>query len=110
MLAKKEYITSKPYKIQNGDSLSIIARDNNTSVSAILALNKLTNTNIRAGREILIPIDTEKPIKDLRSYHIVKRGDSLSKIAKDNNTSIKNIMHINGLKNHNIVIGNKLYI
>lgn len=111
-LAKNEYIKTKPYVVNPGDSLSKIAQANKTTVASIMSLNKMKNSTIRQGKEILIPINNNKEInKDLnRKYHIVKPGDSLIKIAKRNDTSVKKLMAMNNLPNHNIVIGKKLYL
>jgi LysM repeat protein len=41
--------------------------------------------------------------------YVVKKGDSLSKIAKDNNVSLENLIKLNGIKNPNsIKVGQKL--
>ncbi|MGC9053755.1 MAG: LysM peptidoglycan-binding domain-containing protein, partial [Candidatus Hydrogenedens sp.] len=43
--------------------------------------------------------------------YIIKQGDTLSKIAKENNTNIKNIMELNNLnENSNLQIGQKIIL
>ena len=50
-------VKGKPrsYTVSRGDTLSEIAQRYNTSVSKILRYNKLSNSTIRVGQEILIP-------------------------------------------------------
>ncbi len=43
------------YHIKRGDSLYELAREFNTSVSILTALNKLDNTTIRIGQRIILP-------------------------------------------------------
>jgi hypothetical protein len=41
--------------VQPGDTLFSLARRYNTTVEAIMALNRLSNTNIRVGQQLMIP-------------------------------------------------------
>ncbi len=41
--------------VQPGDTLFSLARRYNTSVEAIMSLNRLSNTNIRVGQQLMIP-------------------------------------------------------
>ncbi len=116
------------YTVQKGDSLAKIAKKHKVSLSALLKTNGMTRaTIIRVGQEISIPapeasaevtpalaetpktestnIETEE-----LSVYVVKKGDYLSKIAKNHKTTVKQLMSINNLKNHNIRIGQKLKI
>ncbi|MBT4963452.1 MAG: transglycosylase SLT domain-containing protein [Francisellaceae bacterium] len=109
-LAKNEYIKSMPYTIQIGDSLSMLAEKNHTSIEAIIKLNNMSNNNIVIGKNIIIPIGTNKNMPNDRKFHLIKTGDSLIKIAKEHDTSVKTLMAINNLHNHNIVLGKTLFI
>lgn len=46
---------SSGYTIKSGDTLSAIARRNNTTVAKIKAANGMTSDNIRAGKTLKIP-------------------------------------------------------
>ena len=53
----KEKESNKIYVVESGDCLSVIAMDNNTSVSSIVALNGLSNADaIREGQELIIAV------------------------------------------------------
>jgi len=47
---------------------------------------------------------------DLRLYHVVKNGDSLSAIAHAYKTSVKTLQELNGKKGERIVIGSRLQV
>lgn len=128
------------HKIQSGDSLSVIAQKYNTSSRAIQKLNGMKNARIRAGKTLLIPIPADKsdsvlaklssniqlasqntkndvskqshkPEQSHKKIHIVKQGDSLWEIAKNHNTSMKNIAAWNNLNlKTNLKLGQKLAI
>jgi len=54
--------------------------------------------------------DTIKPKKET-DYHIISSGDTLSKIAKNYNLSLEEIIENNNLNNpNNVSIGDKIYI
>ena len=102
------------YKVKKGDTLIKIAKKFRVSVSEIKKTNKLKSSKLYAGQIIKIPIpkkivsETSKPVK-YRIY-TVKKGDTLIKIAKKFNVSVKEIKKINRLKSNNIRIGQKLKI
>ena len=116
------------YKVQKGDSLAKIAKKNKVSLNKILELNGMDRSSIiRVGQEIAIPApdpsaevvpapttapkteSTNVETEEL-SVYIVKKGDYLGKIARKHKMSVKQLMAINNLKNHNIRIGQKLNV
>jgi len=50
------------YKVQSGDSLSRIARNNGTTVVALQTANGMTNTNLRVGQVLKIPNAAIDPV------------------------------------------------
>lgn len=95
------------YIVKSGDSLYKIANIYNTTVSEIMTLNNLKNTNLSIGQELKIPNNSSS--ESLTTY-IVKSGDSLWSIARRFNTSVDEIVKINNLKNDLLSIGQILLI
>lgn len=94
------------HRIVPGDSLSTIARRYGTSVSALMALNGLRNHNIRAGRTLILPGNSQA--RQLPAAvasagpggadeYIIRRGDSLWSIARRFNVSQQQLIAWNGI-------------
>ncbi len=103
------------YKVKSGDSLSVIARDHQTTMQVIRSANVLKGNNIRAGQYLLVPTST----KDESTYslsaanrlaktqstsrgnykvtHKVASGDSLWSIARANKVSHQSLAKWNGM-------------
>jgi len=93
------------YTIRRGDSLSEIAAQFEISVADIKTFNQLTNARIRAGDTLLLPIPAEQQIE-----YKVKSGDSLWRIARNFDVSVKKLKQWNGLSRSNLSIGDTLTI
>ena len=113
------------YTVKKGDNLSTIAKKHHVSVSELLAANGLNRTSvIKIGQEIKIPasgmvesVPAPKAAEAVNAQvsaetetYVVKSGDSLSRIGKKHSISVKQLMAINNLKNHNIKVGQKLLV
>ena len=101
------------YTVKSGDSLYSIAQKYNTTVDAIKKLNYLTSNNLSVGQVIRIP-ETYTPEDQitLPNYinYVVKKGDNLYSIARDNNVSVDTIKQDNGLTSNTLTIGQNLKI
>lgn len=93
------------YTIQNGDTISGIARKFGISINTILWANDLKATSlIKPGNELTI-----LPVSGVA--HDVTRGQTLGSIAKLYDVSEQDILKANGISNPNqIAIGAKLII
>jgi LysM repeat protein len=92
------------YTVQSGDSLYKIAKDNDTSVNELKAINNLSSNVIQVGQKITLPSNTTQ------STYSVKSGDSLSIIAKRFGTTTSQLKSVNGLSSDVIYIGQVLTI
>lgn len=103
------YIT---YTVEAGDSLSKLARVYNTTVDEIKRINNLTSNTIVIGEELLLPNNKQEEVpEDVdTSLYVVKRGDSLWKIARDFNITVDEIISLNNLETINLQIGQTLKI
>jgi membrane-bound lytic murein transglycosylase D len=98
------------YRVKRGDTLFTLARRYGTTVGAIRATNRLGRSNaIRIGQHLGIP-SARHSLETNRLYK-VKRGDTLSEIARRHGTTIQAIKQINNLRNsHTIRTGQRLLI
>jgi N-acetylmuramoyl-L-alanine amidase len=112
---------STNYRIKRGDTLDIIARKHNTKISTLLKLNHMKlDDPLYFGRVLKVPA-REKEISDenkdeavkvstarekslppapasVTKIYKVKRGDTLDKIAKRNDTTISVLLKLNNMK------------
>ena len=117
--------TENIYVVRKGDNLSTIAKKHRVRLSELMEINSLNRSSvIKVGQEIKIPASGEvssmpeqKPaehenaqVSSEAETYVVKSGDSLSRIAKRHSTTVRQLMSINNLKNHNIRIGQKLIV
>lgn len=101
------------YTVKSGDSLYKIAMKYNTTVNEIMKLNYLTNTNLSIGQILRIPeMYTKEEDMIMPEYinYIVKKGDTIYSIAKDNNIDINTLMKDNSLTSTNLSVGQHLRI
>ncbi|WP_163327702.1 LysM peptidoglycan-binding domain-containing protein [Desulfurobacterium thermolithotrophum] len=91
------------YVVKRGDSIAKIAKNYGVSVKDIIKANNLKRPYIiRVGQKLKIPTKSRR-IERKFVYYTVKKGDSLSKIAKRFRTSIKKLIKINNLKKPYII-------
>lgn len=102
------------YRIKKGDTISHIARRHKVSPTKIIKDNNLQNPNLIFPDQVLnITIDfrfstTSKGSNDI---YTVKRGDTLTRIARIYNVTISNLVTWNNIKNPNLIYpGEKITI
>jgi len=114
------------HSVKKGESLSSIAKKYKVSLSSLMKANNLNmHSKINIGQELDIPSTNGEVIpapakaeempaapmtSEETSVYVVKKGDSLSRIAKNTHMTVAQLMSVNNLKNHNIKIGQKLQI
>ena len=125
----------KYHKVRRGENLGNIARRYGVSVNKLKKMNHLKSSRIRVGQRLKIrtyvpvsnksdkvskntsnsqfkseQVSENRQIQDGPVYHVVKRGESLGKIAHRYHTTISKIQQLNNLKGSNIQAGQKLKI
>jgi LysM repeat protein len=102
------------YIVQRGDTISGIAYRHGVSISSIVYANHIANPNrIYAGQRLAIPCASPVPPTPAPSgwYYVVRRGDTLAKIALRFGTSVWRIATANNIANPNLIYpGRRLYI
>ncbi len=128
---KKEKTAETHYVVKRGDTLEKIALRNNTTIPALMKLNNMKKGgSLHAGRRIRISADPEpekespaakneaaksgkakKKAKSDYSSYVVRKGDTLEKIAAKNNTTIAALLKLNSMKMKDpLLAGKKLKI
>ncbi len=117
---------TKSHTVKKGETLHVIAKQYNTTVSDIKNLNNLNNNNISIGQELKLAANrTELAMKDNNEIktktsesitnnkqitHKVKRGESLFLISKNYNVSVEDLKKLNQLSGNKIAPGQILII
>ena len=103
------------HKVRRGETLGLIAQRYSSSVTAIAQVNQIQNVHrLREGQDLLIPLAGRNsaasaarsvaPIsQQLPATHIVRRGDSLYRIAGRYRVNIRDILLWNNFKVDQII-------
>ncbi|GAQ16772.1 D-gamma-glutamyl-meso-diaminopimelic acid endopeptidase CwlS precursor [Oceanobacillus picturae] len=123
--------TKSTYTVKSGDTLSGIASKHNISLKNLMDWNGLNSTLIFPGNKFVVSKNggssssssgssssgsssssggSNSPSTGSAKVYTVKSGDSLSRIASQNGTTVANLKKWNNLKSDLILIGQKLNI
>ncbi len=111
--AKSAHQVGLYYRVRRGDTLSTIARRFGTSVGAIQRANGLRSPHrIRQGQRLLIPPGRSGHGTRIATViHVVRRGETLSKIARRYGVAVSTIMAANNLRSPDrIYVGQRLRV
>ncbi len=106
------------HTVRSGETLSSIADRYGTSVQTIMGLNRLKKSGyIEKGWRLKLPAGRKSPaagqvagVKQAKSQYVVKRGDTLWKIANRFGTSAKELQMVNQLRGTALSVGQVLLI
>jgi len=119
MTGNPKYITqSNSYHIvKKGDTISSISKTYNIESKKLKLYNELNSNRIFPGQKIYL--EPKHPKKNeyvtkrsipLKKYHLVKKGDTLSRIAKMYDIYIFDLVDLNGLSDFSIRKGQKIWL
>jgi len=107
------------HKVRRGETLSIIAQGYSSSIQAIAQVNRIRNIHrLREGQDLMIPLSgtlsgvgfspTSRQGPD---NYVVRRGDSLSRIASMYGVRVSDLLRWNSLKASGVIYpGQKIRI
>ncbi len=104
-------VGSITYTVQRGNTLSQIAQSYNVTVNEIVEINNIQNPNlIFPGEKLRI---TRSNVQNLNpvlqeNYYIVKKGDTLSGIARRYGVSVRYLININGIRVPNLIYSGQI--
>jgi membrane-bound lytic murein transglycosylase D len=114
------------YTVREGDTVTSVAQRFGTTAQHLRELNELGNANtIKVGAELRVPsavatlppqvlqaaarVDGRNRSRSVSAVHVVRRGDTLSGIARQHSTSVATLARINGIDpNGTLRAGQKL--
>ena len=117
-VSQKKQIATNKHVIKKGDTLSGIALKHNTSVKKIREANGLKKSDpLKIGKVLKVPTKSHaanriptSPISKSTKY-VIKKGDTLSLIARKHGTTVTKLRKTNGLqKNATLKVGKVLKV
>ena len=97
--------TGGTYTVRRGDTLSGIAKRHGTDVQALAKLNHIANPNlIHVGDVLVLPGNSGSGgTSQGGGTYTVRRGDTLSGIAKRHGTDVQTLAKLNHIANPNLI-------
>jgi len=102
----------KSYKVKAGDNLSRIAKTYDVTVSQLKNWNKLTSDIIFVNQTLTVGETETKQTTQNKSTvaYTVRPGDSLYKIAREQDTTVRRLKELNSLKSDLIFVDQLLTV
>jgi membrane-bound lytic murein transglycosylase D len=99
------------HEVRRGETLSVIAGRYSSSIQAIAQVNRIRNIHrLREGQDLMIPLSGSlsgvaySPASRQRpDNYVVRRGDSLSRIASMYGVTVRDLLRWNNLKASGII-------
>lgn len=101
------------HTVKRGETLGAIARNYDTTVRELMETNPGLSSKIQIGQKVMVPstrIESSAPAKaqpqastsapqstGKQKIYVVKRGDTLGKIAQNNRTTVRQLQSWNGI-------------
>jgi peptidoglycan lytic transglycosylase D len=117
-IPEEKRITWRKHEVKPGETLTSIASLYRTSSSSISSANSFEGDgSLSVGQKLVIPIGRSSvtyPSDDFsgpKRYYIVRRGDTLHRIASKTGSSIEQLCELNSISNrHKLRVGERLAV
>lgn len=93
-----------------GENLAIISEQYGLTINKIKTANNLKTTLVNVGQKLRVRNFDAVEEKKTDAIWIVSKGHSLYHISRKTGVSVETLKRLNGLKNNNLSIGQKLYL
>ncbi len=97
------------YTVRRGDTLGEIGERHGVSITNLKRWNGLRSSRIRVGQRLKM-YGAQTPAAPEKTTYTVRRGDTLSEIAKKHGVSVASLKQQNGLRSSRIRAGQRLTI
>lgn len=110
LLAPHTHVSYHTYTVLSGDTLYLISKKYNTTVSELKSINNLASDLLNVGQVLKVPNATVEngQSSQIANTYIVKSGDTLWSIATKNGLTVNELKSYNDLTSNNINIGQEL--
>lgn len=120
VIPPEQKIKWERHEVRRGETLAGLAKQYNTTADAIRDINGLKKNRITPGKHLLIPLDINEKKQDMsyltqaqsiRQQEIlyrVRRGETLSKIARKHNVTVADIKEWNQGIGNRVRVGQKI--
>lgn len=102
---------AKTHKVRKNETLSAIAKKYHVSVRELKSANDLAKNRIAPGTVLVLPpssaADNSEQLKTAAMYK-VKKGDTITRIARKTGVSVAELRHLNGLRKKRLKVGQVL--
>ena len=96
------------WTVQEGDALSVLAERFDCTVDQLREWNELPGDTIRIGQELVV--SSESRSRE-RAQHVVRRGETLSHIARRHGVEVQDIINLNeGLRPERLRVGQSIAV
>lgn len=120
---QSQITSSGKYKVKKGDTLSMVSRRFSIPLNQLKKMNNLTSGKIFVGQNLIVRKQKTKKSKIRKKVlsstdmdklgtdkYIVIKNDSLSSIAKKNNTNVSKLMKLNNISRNEKLIPGQILI
>lgn len=126
LLTPDQRMRVERYTVREGDTVTSVAQRFGTTAQHLRELNELSNANtIKVGAELRVPsavatlppqvlqaaarVDGRNRSRSVSAVHVVRRGDTLSGIARQHSMSVATLARLNSINaNATIRVGQRL--
>ena len=112
------------HRVVSGESLSVIARRNGTTVANLRSWNNLRTDNLRIGQQLIVrrqaaPVQTAQAAQPIaipdgheavNQYHRVQSGDTLGALAARFGTTVAQLQRWNNMNNTRLAVNRMLIV
>src|SRR3972149_5148764 len=105
------------YVVKKGDTLSMIASKYRVSVRELKSVNDMRDDKAKVGVSLIIPtsnlsknVESKTPVISDNNKYVVKKGDSISSIAKRYGVSQVELKSVNDMRDDKVKVGMRLII
>ncbi len=101
------------YRIRSGDNLIKIAKKFGMTVNSLKRLNRLRSSRIIVGKKLRISSGGSyyaNSKKELPGHYLIRKGDSLIRIAKKFSLTVNKLKELNGLDSNRVIAGRNIRI